>query len=384
MEKRGLSSIVTTLIIILLVFISIGIIWAVIGTVIQEKSELVKIRSDFFNERIQIKSIIFDDSEPLNIVLILENLAGRVVVSNSNLTPEVTINPADVFSVVDLSGSMRCDAPEPEGYINQNVCEVTYGGNWLGPLNALKDANLELLNILFSEDNGNKLGIVAYNSNIIPSYSLDLTDNVPLISSTINSWWAQEGTCLCCGINEAKVRFLSGSSSEISKTMIVMSDGETAVECAEQGSGDAIVDAIQSACEVMAEVPNLTIHSVGFGTNVDNSTLIEIAACGGGNYYNVTNLNDLIGAYTIIAQEIQTNSTTIHAFENLRIIFFNETSSYQIDLSDLPNVLETLSYSFNLNGHITEPIIRIEIYPLFISGTGEETVGPLLDYWEEN
>jgi hypothetical protein len=354
----------------------------VVGTVIQEKTGTIKIKSDFFNERIQIKSIIFDESNPLNISLILENLAGKVVVSNSNLTPEVIINPADIFSVVDLSGSMRCDVSG--GHNNQNDCEVNYGGIWLGPLNASKDANLELSNILFSEENKNQLGFVAYNAGVISSYSLDLTNETGLISSMINSWWADGSTCLCCGVNSAAARFGHQSSSEISKTMIVMSDGQTGVSCPAQGNNNPILDAIQSACDAMADLPNLTIHSVGLGENVDNSTLIEIAACGGGNYYDATNINDLIDAYTIIAQEIQTTSTTVHSFENLRIVFLNETSFYQIDLSDLPNVLETLSYDFDLSGHLIGPIIRIEIYPLFISGTGEETVGPLLDYWEEN
>jgi hypothetical protein len=379
-SKKGLSKIIGVLILVFLGFLAVGIVWGVLGGQMQEQADAIKLKSDFFNERIQIRSIIFDGANELNISLILENLAGQVVVANGNMTEEITINPADIFSVVDLSGSMNCNS---SGWQNISACEGS-GGTWKGPINALKDASYELSNILFSEENENRLGFVAYSTEIMQNYSLNLGNNHSTINSLISSWSVDMSTCICCGIKNATERLLSQSSPEISKTIIVMSDGNANRGCTGNlADPEDALEAIDAACNANTSLANLTIHSVGLGANVDEATLQSIADCGDGNYYDATNLEELIGIYETIAQDIQSNSVTVHVFENLRIIFFNQTSSYEIDLTEIPEVLETSSYYFDLEGHLTSPIIRIEIYPLFISSTGIETLGPMLDFWEE-
>ena len=60
-EKRGLSTIVSTLLILLLVFVAIGILWVVIRNVIQDGAEQVslgKFTLDMKIEQVQISEIL--------------------------------------------------------------------------------------------------------------------------------------------------------------------------------------------------------------------------------------------------------------------------------------------------------------------------------------
>ncbi|MFH1641418.1 MAG: hypothetical protein ABIC04_00805 [Nanoarchaeota archaeon] len=86
------------------------------------------------------------------------------------------------------------------------------------------------------------------------------------------------------------------------KVMIVMTDGQANVECSEQGTGNADNDAIQAACDAYNNY-GISVHSVGFGTDVDEGVLQDIADCGNGDYYysDVGELGDL---YSIIASDI--------------------------------------------------------------------------------
>ena len=60
MQKRGLSTVVTTLILILLVLVAIGIVWVVIKNVLSEGAEEVSL--DKFTVDLEIKNCQADDS----------------------------------------------------------------------------------------------------------------------------------------------------------------------------------------------------------------------------------------------------------------------------------------------------------------------------------
>ena len=59
MQKRGLSTIVTTLIMILFVLAAVAIVWVVIKNVIVEKSEEISIRS--FTMNLEIKNVKIEE-----------------------------------------------------------------------------------------------------------------------------------------------------------------------------------------------------------------------------------------------------------------------------------------------------------------------------------
>jgi len=59
MKKRGLSAVVTTLLIILLVFVAVGIVWVVVRNVIEGGLEDVNLGA--FTTSFDIKSAIVED-----------------------------------------------------------------------------------------------------------------------------------------------------------------------------------------------------------------------------------------------------------------------------------------------------------------------------------
>ena len=95
------------------------------------------------------------------------------------------------------------------------------------------------------------------------------------------------------------------------RSMIMMSDGEANVECTpynicswwdnacKQRAKD---DAVQAACDAYNNY-GIEVYAVGFGSDVDETTLRNIADCGHGEYYysNVTELEEI---YKLIAAQI--------------------------------------------------------------------------------
>lgn len=89
--------------------------------------------------------------------------------------------------------------------------------------------------------------------------------------------------------------------------------------------------------------------------------------------------------YQTVAEKITTStSISVHQFQYLLFIFSNATDSYEERTSEIPEVLGTKKYIFDLSGKLGGKIIKIEIYPLAISMSGKESIGPLLDIWEKD
>ena len=311
---------------------------------------------------------------------------------------------ADVISVVDLSDSMRsCNG------VSQNCCQNTLGGQfyltsgssgdchgtnlaentcistcygtWVDRLSSAKEANKELINEL-SQLEGSRMGFVGYNTNVDNSASIDLTNDVTQLNNTIDSWQSGGSTCICCGINEAVKRLQQQSSDDRAKKIIVMSDGEANVRCPAQGTPNATQDAIQASCDAITELGNLTVYSIGFGGDVNEETLLGIANCGGGKYFSAINVSELIDAYRSVAQEIKSTSVLINTFDYLYIVFYNGTSSYREKISEIPDVVQIKVYKFNVAANLAGNITKIEIYPVILSNSKEEIIGPVSDMWE--
>ncbi len=231
---------------------------------------------------------------------------------------------SDVFSVTDLSGSMlsgssayevsNCNNVPPGGccwdvniffgirYYQRDECR----------LGSAKIANNIFMQTILGTE-GNRLGLIGYQTWAVDSASHDLSNNSVTLNDTINNWEAGGNTCICCGINEAKDRLSTQSNESRFKSMIVMSDGAANAPCAEQGvtgdlDGDGTTDtakddAIQAACDAFND-KNITVYAVGFGEDVDQTTLEGIASCGNGDYHSAENLEEIIEKYEQIAQDI--------------------------------------------------------------------------------
>ncbi len=397
MYKKGVSVVITVFLIVLLSVVLAGVLWAVVKNLVLEQSKLVEDKQKFFSERVEITRI---RSEGTIMNVTIKNIGGEIAITVENQTQESA--EADVFSVVDLSGSMRfcedvsfycCYHTLKGSWIlsncygvnsdKENDCITICSGTWVDRLSPLQDANYELVNtILESEDS--RVGLIGYESEVEADACLDLTDNIEELNSKINSWEASGSTCICCGINDAAEKLESQSTEEIMKTIIVMSDGDANIECEEQSTGDAGEDAVQAACDANQSLSSLTIYSIGVGDSVNEEIMEGIATCGNGEYFPVEDIENLTEIYTYVAEKIKKSYTYSHQFNYLLFVFYNSTNSYKETASEFPQPLGTKEYSFNLEGKIEGEIIKIEIYPVFIKISGKEVIGPLFDYWEKS
>jgi hypothetical protein len=482
--KKGLSGIITTMLLVMISLVIISIIWIVLRGFIEYNAEASGIKAKLLSERVDFRGVQVDAGNNLSLNVSLQKLSGSLEVSGEIVVPGVT-SDVDIVSVVDLSATMASGV-----------------GGGETRLSLEKQANKELINEIFLPGSSSRIGLFPYNSSFIPSYFLGLTNNNASLNSKIDSWTAVGGTCICCGIINATKELRDNSPSSKTKAMIVMSDGEANVACypeclidgtrelgietcegsnlggktcanigfsggalgctsscelntssctgySTSSCGNGIVnfgnetcdgtnfttftfgtwscsnfgypggslgctstcqintstcqrnapfpslegpdkrsslDAIRAACEA-SSIENLVIYSVGMSSGVaDNSTLINISNCGGGEYYYVEegNITGLTNIYRIIANSVTQLTSSKHGFSFLRFVFYDPYGSAVID-KDIPNILETKKYSFDLAGTgLVGPIKRIEIYPVAITSSGQEVVGNMLDLWESN
>jgi len=400
-KTKGLSSLVATLLIILISIVAITIIWILLSRVIAEQSELAKIKTEFFSENIEIKKVYMGDG---SINLTLEKKGGVETSVRDKKTIEVTqVVNSDILSVVDLSPSMRmCTGSSREcctntlmGYwdnINycsnvnkfaKDSCVSVCKGILNDKIGAAQDSNKELINFIFSESKGSRIGLVGYGLGVVESATIDLTDNVINLNNKIDSWDISGYTCICCGINEAVNKLEQDSTNEKPKKIIVMSDGDANIKCAQQNTGDATQDAIKAACDANKTLKNLIIYTIGLGDGANEETLMEIAKCGNGRYFSAMNTSELIDVYTTIGEEIKSTYNTITNVNYLFVVFYNGTDSYTHKIDKIPGALEIKTYQADLTGKLTGEITKIEIFPVIITDSGKEIIGPPSDVWEK-
>ncbi len=97
MEKRGLSAVVTTLIIILLVLVSVGIIWVVVRGVVESGAEQIDVSTKCLGIDIRAVSVEPVNGEEGNYSVNLERKSG------GNEIEGIKVN---VFNDTDSSGVM--------------------------------------------------------------------------------------------------------------------------------------------------------------------------------------------------------------------------------------------------------------------------------------
>jgi Mg-chelatase subunit ChlD len=355
-NQKGLSGIVLTLIIVVLSLVAITAISILVNSLIKSNAEMAEAQAQFFNENMEIDSVKVDFS---HVNITIERKTGEMKTVEVNVTRNEQPANVDIFSVVDLSGSMNADR-----------------------LNPLKAANRNMITQLLA-DGDNRIGLVAYRSSVVSSASVDLTKNSVLLNSTINSWSASDNTCICCGINSAADRLLAQSTPSKAKAIIVMSDGEANVNCTRQGVSAGTTAAIRAACDANASLQNLKIWAVGVGGSAGTATLTSIANCGGGRYFAAANASELTAIYATIVSEIRSSYDISRSVNHLLITFYNSTTAYKETIYDIPGVLQSRVYSFDLTGKLAGEIIKIELYPVVVTSSNKEIVGPLMSSWSK-
>ena len=226
---------------------------------------------------------------------------------------------------------------------------------------------------------GNRLGTVEYTNpwdNVIPANGTwgqryapfpdsivarqNLTSNTTAVTQHLDKYLdAYWGTCICCGVVEATDILTKLSNSSRKRAIVIMSDGEATDKCTGVGTGDAKRDAIKAAQDACTNY-NITIYTVGFGTDVDEATLQSMALCNG-SYYNATDVQQLANIYKQIADQLvaisysaqQINASGSGNFTSAlyddSYIEINYTPSSSMEFSKIPITLETDRFGNNLS-----------------------------------
>ncbi|MBT7929015.1 VWA domain-containing protein, partial [Candidatus Peregrinibacteria bacterium] len=252
-------------------------------------------------------------------------------------------NDIDVFSATDISGSMRYECSGESNNCcnafvcnrNQDSCEfcggtlvvrwwgsycsgesasccealecntnetscTSCGGTVENKIQDAKDAN-ELFIDMILNDTKNRVGLTAYSTSALDSNYHALSNDSASLKSEVVSWNEGGWTCICCGINKAVAGLVADSNSSKFRSIVMMSDGDSNQECAEQGTGDANNDAIQAACDAYTD-HNISVYTIGFGTEANVLTLTQMASCADGSFYSA--IDELEDIYEKIAKEL--------------------------------------------------------------------------------
>lgn len=197
----------------------------------------------------------------------------------------ISVRTADVFSTVELSGSMNQQVPS----VGKKVLEL------------VKESN-EVFIYAVMNSTANRLGFVGYGSNAENLlHHHNLSRNETSLNNTVKSWSGGSGACTCCGIMKSIEYFEEQSSPSKYKSIVLMSDGKANTAC---WTGDAKKDAIDSSCDAYYN-HSIVVNVVGFGptTTIDEDTLKSISECGNGTYY-YANETELASTYEKVAIDI--------------------------------------------------------------------------------
>ncbi|KAI1333516.1 hint-domain-containing protein [Xylariaceae sp. FL0016] len=179
--------------------------------------------------------------------------------------------PCDIVLVIDVSGSMSDPAPPPA---NGNCEGKPVEDNGLSVLDLTKHAARTILETL---NEGDRLGIVTFNhdAQVIQGLQHMTVENKRNALASIDRMRAWNTTNIWRGIREG-VRLFSNKASDNGAVpaLMVLTDGQPNI-LPENGHINKIMS--------LGPLP-ATIHTFGFGYDIDSCLLKSIAEVGGGNF----------------------------------------------------------------------------------------------------
>ncbi|MBI5224667.1 VWA domain-containing protein [Candidatus Micrarchaeota archaeon] len=290
-------------------------------------------------------SVNLDDAFILNALqsngLSLSDLSGTTVpirLGHRESNFSLGTGLADAFVVTAQSASMSsCDI------LNGSLLSCGANGNTTRFAAALNSDSI-LASALLALGVGNRLGNIGYHNNAPHAASYqDLTTSLATVLTAINNLnpTGNSKRCYACAIDEARRRLIPSSSSVPSgalqptgvgsnytkiRSIVMMGDGN-ADFCDNSdklvgnyiqncGTANAKKQAIDQAC-AMNQSPysvggnNITIYTIGYGSDSDDATLSSIANCTGGKFYKSSNYSELADIYSQIADIISKSVTYI-------------------------------------------------------------------------
>lgn len=140
-----------------------------------------------------------------------------------------------------------------------------------------------------------QIGLVSYSS--LPTLDQGLTGDFNLVTDAIDTLAANGATATGSAINDATDELNANGNENALHFQVLMSDGQT-------NTGEN-----SSTAAITAANNEITIYTIGFGLDADETELQNIAAITGGAYYYAQDQNALEEIYQLIAEEIQLLST---------------------------------------------------------------------------
>jgi hypothetical protein len=192
-----------------------------------------------------------------------------------------------------------------------------------------------------------------------------LTNSKALLLNAIDSTGQQGGTAIQDGIETSTQDLLSNRRAGSEMIMVILTDGQN------DAGPQVVIDEATNA-----KNQGIKIYTLGLTGFVDEE-MLKLVATDPSYYYYVSDSSLLQEIFNSVRNRIVLESTGISLSDGLKIVFYNDSYSYSpeeqvVDL--LP--LETKTYSFNLEGKITN-VKRIEVYPIRTIYE-KEIIGPLL------
>ncbi|MFZ2456611.1 MAG: VWA domain-containing protein [Candidatus Altiarchaeia archaeon] len=111
------------------------------------------------------------------------------------------IDMADVILITDISGSMQDRVGSNSGGVSRSCTDSHLYDSDTSRISLAKCLDKDFIDQILNSTN-NRVGLVAFNTNADSHYA-DLTTDGMTLKSEVDTYSANDGTCLCCAINRA-------------------------------------------------------------------------------------------------------------------------------------------------------------------------------------
>ncbi len=184
------------------------------------------------------------------------------------------------------------------------VCDNSGSMGSDNKINSLKSALREFVNNLSGDV---KVGIVAFDSSILQSSCAPIGSDASALRAAIDNMDDRGGTDIYEAVEYAINQVQAGEAMNI---MIVMSDGQDSYP------GDSNMQRLKEAC--MSK--DVTIYSMGLGSDVDSDLLKSYSDYGGGSYTYVSDAKTLLSFYQyLLGMSRNRYRITYHAQDTLMV-----------------------------------------------------------------
>lgn len=242
---------------------------------------------------------------------------------------------------------------------------------------------LDLLGVTSScPSNVDTTSVDLFNGNHVVRY-FDLNENMNEVADFLDNAEGWGGTCICCGIQKAIDMFNSEIHAETpNRVLVILSDGDPDDIICNGLGNNGIESAILNA-ELANKTHHITVYTIGFGDDVSETIMQDIADAGEGQYF-LADAETLADTFFQLAGHISTASEPIKTFQHIKVIVEDEDGNIivkEIPFETLPQPFETKTISIDVTGELVNPV-KVEINAATKSTCRDNIVSHILDTWK--